>query len=90
MLLCYLQQYSLKSPCGIEPETFPLLNDPDRETITADLQGTSKLDIHLDLCLRLSAEPQRCRECSVPGVRKLQFLLGVRDYTATKALTAVV
>ena len=42
------------APRGNELETFPFPNDPDRETITADLQGTSKLDFHLDLCLKLS------------------------------------
>lgn len=49
------EQHILKRiPCGNELETFPLPNDPDRDTITVDLQGTSQLDFHLDLCLRLS------------------------------------
>lgn len=53
-----------RNPCGNELETFPLPNDPDRETITVDLQGTSRLDIHLDLCLGLFEKLKRCRECA--------------------------
>lgn len=37
-----------KSPRGNNRETFPLSNDPDRETITADLGGASGPDFHLD------------------------------------------
>lgn len=48
------EQRVLKNPCGNKLETFPLPNDPDRAKITVALRGTSKLDFHLDLCLRLS------------------------------------
>lgn len=48
--LLHKQHISKRNPCGNALETFPLPNDPDRETITVDLQGANKLDFHLDLC----------------------------------------
>lgn len=65
-------QVLYQNPCGNKLETFPLPNDPDRETITVDLQGTSKLDFHLDLCPRLSEWLSCCREC-ICVCEKLQF-----------------
>lgn len=71
-----------RNPRGNERETFPLPNDPDRETITADLQGTSKLDFHLDLCLRLSNAAGSVCVCEklqfcqrVPAMRAFELLI---------------
>lgn len=77
------------NPCGNELETFPLPNDPDRKTITVDLQGTSKLDFHLDLCLRLSEQLKCCRECMCL-YEKLQFHQRLTAYTAMRAFQLLI
>lgn len=63
-LLCHFVMSNTvlsRTPCGNELETFPFPNDPARETITVDLQGTSKLDFHLDVCIKLSEQLECCR-----------------------------